>query len=896
MSNTTTDELKIEISADTGNAAQNINQTAKAIDDLGKSAGTADNDVTALVKAMSDAAANMVSTAQGISNSVSGLTSFETMANATQSTLTGLNFRFDTLNTSIQQSYGAFDSAAASVRELSDASATSTAALNGVVSATDGFAERMGELQTNTQGTSDSMSELQRGLVEALSSMRSFSDNIGSAGRDAADACAKIKELSLKVGSIPTSQPVALAAGFKTLKSAIATLGIVKFVKDTNSAYVTQMQNESKLTSHMKHRMNATDDEIKAIKELASAQQKIGVIGDEIQLAGAQQLTTYARESNTLKTLIPAMNNLIAQTAGYEATTGDATSAADMLGRALNGQYTSLKRMGVTFTEAQEQVLQYGNESQKAAVLADAINAKVGNMNELLAQTPTGQMKQLQNELGDLQEQIGATWQPLVASVIPIIRGSMEMLAEPIKNVSRGISVIGQAIASIDSPVTRGIALAVAGAVALSKLKLLIGGTASGLLLLGTIVAAITGSMVEQQDDIGKQVEEAYNNVSLGVNDATGAMSDFNDETVKTEKTLNRLAGFDTITKLSGGSNSGTLINSLLGDNWQANLDDATNSMFDIQSAANDVEDAINAIPDNKRIAFAANTVEAQQRIERFATDATTVLNNLGNVDVMYRPLERMTKDIEDLLNANGLDGTGFVNFWKGVGDDIYDALAGDDSAIYKGLKDIDGKMEEYGLKWKFYGVDIASVFGRSLYMMTHAEDIVQSGQADLYIENLINDFRKGYNGQIIGDAFEWAYSITGFKDKLQSFVSADDFSLREYQMLIAEKLREGLTSEDAFNYAKSAYLSTADAQKWAEQFVAPSDRSWLSDVNTVEAMRLRMIESGEISSSQSYKDVPIQPTSIPSYVTDNGYVTNVQVYINDEERDASYVKITGGK
>ena len=47
------------------------------------------------------------------------------------------------------------------------------------------------------------------------------------------------------------------------------------------------------------------------------------------------------------------MNNLIAQNAGYEASVGDATSAVDMLGRALNGQYTMLTRQGIKFTEAQ---------------------------------------------------------------------------------------------------------------------------------------------------------------------------------------------------------------------------------------------------------------------------------------------------------------------------------------------------------------------------------------------------------------------------------------------------------------------------------------------------------------------------------------------------------------
>lgn len=43
----------------------------------------------------------------------------------------------------------------------------------------------------------------------------------------------------------------------------------------------------------MRQRMGATDKEIQSIKELASAQQEIGVIGDEVQLSGAQQVATF---------------------------------------------------------------------------------------------------------------------------------------------------------------------------------------------------------------------------------------------------------------------------------------------------------------------------------------------------------------------------------------------------------------------------------------------------------------------------------------------------------------------------------------------------------------------------------------------------------------------------
>ncbi len=566
----TTDSLNIVISAETGNAAQNISNTANELTRLDESAKTADTDMSALVKAMSDAAQNMVAISGNIAASASGMAGFQNSFDSLSAVLQNVSVNFESLNTSIQGT--AFGDAAAKVTELSDASRASADALRGITDATDGFGTRMGELRDATGGTADGMSRLQSEMSEALASIRNFSGSMSTAGSDAETASKKIKELTDDLNRIRQSSEVgkssvlSLAAGFKTLKGVVATLGIGAFIKNSNDAYNVQMQNELKLTSHMKHRMNATEEQIQAVKDLASAQQKLGIIGDEIQLAGAQQLTTYARQTSTLQTLMPAMNNLIAQNAGYEASVGDAASAADMLGRALNGQYTSLKRMGVSFTAAQENVLKYGTEEQKAAVLADAINSKVGNMNQLLAQTPTGQMKQLQNELGDFQEELGATWQPLITAFLPIMHGSLEMLAEPVKNVSRGITTIGQAIASIDSPAVRAIALAAAGIAVMNKLKFAVGGTAAGIILAGVLLAGLIGSMQEEQESIGDIVSGAYNAAADATNQAADAASDYKDELGEVQKAAARLAGFDTITKLSGG-NSGSLVNALIGDN-----------------------------------------------------------------------------------------------------------------------------------------------------------------------------------------------------------------------------------------------------------------------------------------------------------------------------------------
>ena len=81
-------------------------------------------------------------------------------------------------------------------------------------------------------------------------------------------------------------------------------------LKGLTDAYSVQIQAETQLEVAMRNSMAATDGEIQSIKELCSAQQQLGVIGDEVQLAGAQKLATFLSEKNSLEALIPVMNHL----------------------------------------------------------------------------------------------------------------------------------------------------------------------------------------------------------------------------------------------------------------------------------------------------------------------------------------------------------------------------------------------------------------------------------------------------------------------------------------------------------------------------------------------------------------------------------------------------------
>ncbi len=198
----------------------------------------------------------------------------------------------------------------------------------------------------------------------------------------------------------------AVATGASAMNDTVKSLKST--MEDLTAAYSAQVEVERQLETNMRNSMNATDQEIQAIKELCSAQQALGVVGDEVQLAGAQELATYLSYEESLQRLIPVMNDMLAQQYGLNATQENAAQVASMLGKVMNGQTGALSRYGYTFDEVQEHILKFGSEAARSAVLADVVSASVGGMNQQLASTDVGRIKQLQNTLGDIKETLGS--------------------------------------------------------------------------------------------------------------------------------------------------------------------------------------------------------------------------------------------------------------------------------------------------------------------------------------------------------------------------------------------------------------------------------------------------------------------------------------------------------
>ena len=203
-----------------------------------------------------------------------------------------------------------------------------------------------------------------------------------------------------------------------------------------------QIVAERKLETVMSQRMNANEEMIQSVKNLLSEQQNLGIIGDEVAMAGAQQLATFLNTDSALKTLIPAMENLGAQQKDYGASAQGMVSLGNMMGKAMQGQVAALQRVGITFSDSQANMLKYGDEAQRAATLAEVITQNTGNMNAALLATPGGQITNMKNAWGDMKEVIGFELYPAAVGFFDVVRNNIPQIQGMMTTVAGGVASV----------------------------------------------------------------------------------------------------------------------------------------------------------------------------------------------------------------------------------------------------------------------------------------------------------------------------------------------------------------------------------------------------------------------------------------------------------------------
>ena len=229
---------------------------------------------------------------------------------------------------------------------------------------------------------------------------------------------------------------------------------VPKALKEWASMSNTLTEQEAKVRRVLQNTTDATEDEIQGIIDLTGTQEKLGVVSQETQLAGLQELGTYVEQKESLEKLLPVMNDMIAQQYGVGASMESASGIATMMGKVLgNGQVDALSRLGYKFDEAQQQVLKFGTEEEKVAVLSEIITQSVGGMNEALAQTDAGKVAIATSYIDDMKKSIGQLYSD-------VRNGIMAKFLPAVKTISKAISGMIDGSVSIEegmNQITEGI-------------------------------------------------------------------------------------------------------------------------------------------------------------------------------------------------------------------------------------------------------------------------------------------------------------------------------------------------------------------------------------------------------------------------------------------------------
>ena len=171
------------------------------------------------------------------------------------------------------------------------------------------------------------------------------------------------------------------------------------------------------------------------LQRMASDLQTKTLFGDEEILSGATaQLLTF--------TNISGEQFARTQVAALDLATrldGDLKSASIQLGKALNdpiANLSALSRSGIQFSAEQKEVIkalaETGQMAEAQTIILDELEKQYGGSAEAAANAGTGGLKQLQNSLGDLQEEFGE----IIVEMLPPLIDMVKQVAQRFRDMS----------------------------------------------------------------------------------------------------------------------------------------------------------------------------------------------------------------------------------------------------------------------------------------------------------------------------------------------------------------------------------------------------------------------------------------------------------------------------
>jgi hypothetical protein len=228
---------------------------------------------------------------------------------------------------------------------------------------------------------------------------------------------------------------------------AFSTRAIVNFGRLAVKASLDQQAEQNRLNQLLRVGVNATTQEIALLNDQAKVLEKIGVVSGGNITQTQSQLATFNLQVSTIEALTPAILDYVTAEKGATASTADFKSMTNGLAQALNGNFTSLTRVGFVLDENTKKQIKSGTETERANALVKVLNSTYKDFNKNLRETDAGQMQVLANSAQEATTIIGTGLLDALKAVgrdnsIEDLASSMESAALASADFIRGLGQI----------------------------------------------------------------------------------------------------------------------------------------------------------------------------------------------------------------------------------------------------------------------------------------------------------------------------------------------------------------------------------------------------------------------------------------------------------------------
>ena len=277
--------------------------------------------------------------------------------------------------------------------------------------------------------------------------LQNATKNVKTMDRELKKAGNSIKAFGRKIKDGMKSVAKWAAIGFGALTAAAGV-----FIKQSIDGAKQKLKADKLLETNLMKQVNASKEHIKMLKDEASALQDIGVVGDDVAVAGASRLAVFKMNADQIKKTMPILDDMIAYDKGLNGTQEDAIAIGELYGKAINGKVNALKKYGVVLTANEEKLFKVMSTEQRIEFINKKLEKSIGGTNKALRATDEGKIVAMKGAWGDMQAELGKKLMPKLGAIaewfhskIPAIQDFILSLADKVEElVTRAEPYIAQ--------------------------------------------------------------------------------------------------------------------------------------------------------------------------------------------------------------------------------------------------------------------------------------------------------------------------------------------------------------------------------------------------------------------------------------------------------------------